>query len=132
MGLHNQSSRTGEALSHRVQIRVSEETLNSMRRLASQQDVSIAKLLVTLIKRESPESHANRADREPDPVVEELQHIRTQIWRIGHNINQIAHVVNRDLAASPDDEASAAQAVRQISTLLDRVQEIMKRNEIMK
>lgn len=67
-----------------------------------------------------------RRDAEQGPVVRELQRIRTEIWRIGHNVNQVAHNTNRDLAVSAEQEASVVAAVRECKELVKRVSEIVR------
>ena len=66
-----------------------------------------------------------RRDAEQGPVVRELQRIRTEIWRIGHNVNQVAHNTNRDLAVSAEQEASAVAAVRECKELVKKVSEVV-------
>lgn len=66
-----------------------------------------------------------RRDAEQGPVVRELQRIRTEIWRIGHNVNQVAHNTNRDKAVSTGQEASVVAAVRECEELVKRVSEVV-------
>ena len=69
-----------------------------------------------------------RQDAEQGPVVRELQRIRTEIWRIGHNVNQVAHNTNRDLAVSAEQETSVVAAVRECGELVSKVSDIVQRS----
>ena len=64
---------------------------------------------------------------ETAPIVEKLEAIRTEIWHIGHNVNQIARNTNRDMNASMDDEYSAAKAVRDCARLFGQASDTIKR-----
>lgn len=106
-------------------MRVSEETMRMMRRVAQRKNMTISRTIVELFRNEDG-TLTEREQDEESPQVAELKHIRAQIWRIGHNINQIAHNVNRDMNATSQDEASAAMAVRECSRLLDRADAMIR------
>lgn len=61
------------------------------------------------------------------PHRRKLEAIRTEIWHIGHNVNQIARNTNRDMNASMDDEHSAAKAVRDCARLFVQASDTIKR-----
>lgn len=60
------------------------------------------------------------------PIVRQLESIRSEIWRIGHNVNQIARNTNRDMAAGPEDEYSAAKAVKDCARLFAEAADIVR------
>lgn len=67
-----------------------------------------------------------RRDAEQGPVVRELQHIRTEIWRIGHSVNQVAYNTNRNLVVSAEQETSVVASVRECGELMERVSELVR------
>lgn len=97
-----------------------------MRRVAERMDMTLTRATVTLFRQADGTQEREREEQE-SPQVRELKEIRAQIWRIGHNINQIARNTNRDMDATRADEASAANAVRDCRKLLAQADEIIRR-----
>ena len=95
----NQQYRPGKTRGKRIFIRVSDQELEEIRSAANERGVSISRYLV-----EAHEASCNleaaRKACETGPVVEQLKAIRTEIWHIGHNVNQIAHNTNHDMSVS--------------------------------
>ncbi|MCT6790190.1 plasmid mobilization relaxosome protein MobC [Bifidobacterium adolescentis] len=120
----NQQYRTGITRSRRIFVRVSDQEFDEIRSAAETRGISVSRYLI-----ESCEVAANlesvRRKYETEPVVKELEAIRTEIWHIGHNINQIARNTNREMAADERDEYSAVIAVRNCALLLAEVREII-------
>ena len=54
---------------------------------------------------------------ETGPIVEKLESIRTEIWHIGHNVNQIARVANES-GVVPEGLAEAQTELSYIRELL--------------
>ena len=117
--------RAEQARNRRIFIRVSEREFGEIRDAANAKGVSISRYLVEAHET-SQNLEAARRKCEAGPVVEQLKAIRTEIWHIGHNVNQIAHNVNRDMSASLADEHSAAKAVRDCARLFDKASGIIK------
>ena len=108
-----------------ISLRVNEEEARELAGLAEQRGVTLSRFLIEAA-RQSGDIDKARQDAEQGPVVRELQRIRTEIWRIGHNVNQVAHNTNRDLAVSAEQEASVVAAVRKCGELVEKVSEVVR------
>lgn len=108
-----------QARERQIHIRVSDQEFDEIREAATARGVSVSRYLVeaheTCIDLE-----AMKKKCETGPVVEQLKAIRTEIWHIGHNVNQIARNVNRGMNASLDDEYSAVKAVMECKRLFEK------------
>jgi len=108
-----------------IHIRVSDQELVEIRAAANAKGVGISRYLVeaheTCIDLE-----AARKECETNPIVEQLKAVKTEIWRIGHNVNQIARNANRDMGARLDDEYSAAKAVKDCKRLFAKASTAIK------
>ena len=120
-------TKTGTPRTRILSLRVSEEEARELAGLAEQRGVTLSRFLIEAAKQAGDIDKA-RQDAEQGPVVRELQRIRAEIWRIGHNVNQVAHNTNRDLAVSTEQEASVVAAVRECGRLVDEVSEIVQRS----
>ena len=120
-------TKTGTRRTRIISLRVNEEEARELADLAEQRGVTLSRFL-TEAARQAGDIDKARRDAEQGPVVRELQRIRTEIWRIGHNVNQVAHNTNRDLAVSAEQETSVAAAVRECGRLVDEVSEIVQRS----
>ncbi|WP_161522187.1 plasmid mobilization relaxosome protein MobC [Bifidobacterium aemilianum] len=85
--------------------------------------MSMAHAAVELFRRDNGQSR--EPDEDMERLIGELTEIRTQIWRIGHNVNQIAHVANANGETDGQDQKTAAQAARLVEHLLDRQDRIL-------
>ena len=112
----NQQHRTGRTRGRRIFIRVSDQEFEEIRAAADMKGVSVSRYLVEAHET-CTDLEAAKKKCETGPIVEKLEAIRTEIWHIGHNVNQIARNTNRDMSASMDDEHSAAKAVRDCARL---------------
>ena len=92
-------TKTGMPRTRIISLRVNEDEARELAGLAEQRGVTLSRFLIEAAKQAGNIDKARR-DAEQGPVVRELQRIRTEIWRIGHNVNQVAHNTNRDLAVS--------------------------------
>ncbi|MGO5149689.1 plasmid mobilization protein [Bifidobacterium boum] len=108
-----------------ISLRVNEDEARELVGLAEQRGVTLSSFLIEAARQAGDIGKA-RQDAEQRPVVRELQHIRTEIWRIGHNVNQVAHNTNRDLVVSVEQETSVVAAVRECGELMERVSEIVR------
>ena len=105
-------TKTGARRTRIISLRVNEEEACELAGLAEQRGVTLSRFLIEAA-RQAGDIDKVRRDAEQGPVVRELQRIRTEIWRIGHNVNQVAHNANRDLAVSTEQETSVVAAVRE-------------------
>ena len=117
-------TKTGVRRTRVISLRVSEDEARELAGLAEQRGVTLSRFLIEAA-RQAGDIDKVRRDAEQGPVVRELQRIRTEIWRIGHNVNQVAHNTNRDLAVSAEQEASVAAAVRECGRLVEEVSDIV-------
>ncbi|MFR0564713.1 plasmid mobilization protein [Bifidobacterium porcinum] len=124
-------TKTGARRTRIISLRVSEDEARKLAGMAEQRGVTLSRFLVEAAKQAGDIDKA-RQDAEQRPVVRELQHIRTEIWRIGHNVNQVAHNTNRDLAVSAEQETSVVAAVRECGELVSCVSSIVNRMSTLK
>lgn len=117
-------TKTGTPRTRILSLRVSEEEARELAGLAEQRGVTLSRFLIEAAKQAGDIDKA-RQDAEQGTVVRELQRIHTEIWRIGHNVNQVAHNTNRDLAVSAEQEASVVVAVRECGELVEKVSEVV-------
>lgn len=110
-----------------ISLRVNEDEARELAGLAEQRGVTLSRFLIEAARQAGDIDKARR-DAEQGPVVRELQRIRTEIWRIGHNVNQVAHNTNRDLVVSAEQEASVVAAVRECRELVSKVPDIVQRS----
>lgn len=122
----NQQHRTGRTRGRRIFIRVSDQEFEEIRAAADMKGVSVSRYLVEAHET-CTDLEAAKKKCETGPIVEKLEAIRTEIWHIGHNVNQIARNTNRDMSASMDDEHSAAKAVRDCARLFVQASDTIKR-----
>lgn len=118
-------TKTGVRRTRIISLRVNEEDARELAGLAEQRGVTLSRFL-TEAARQAGDIDKARRDAEQGPVVRELQRIRTEIWRIGHNVNQVAHNTNRDLAVSVEQETSVVASVRECGELMERVSELVR------
>lgn len=122
-------TKTGVRRTRIISLRVSEDEARELAGLAEQRGVTLSRFLIEAA-RQAGDIDKARQDAEQGPVVRELQRIRTEIWRIGHNVNQVAHNTNRDLAVSAEQEASVVAAVRECGELVEKVSGIFQRRAV--
>lgn len=100
----NQIQREGVRRDRIINLRVDEETKQLMRRVASERRESIARAAVELFRQADGQQAIERKEHD-SPMVRELRRIRSEIWRIGINVNQIARLTNTELGATHEDVA---------------------------
>lgn len=124
-------TKTGTPRTRIISLRVNEEEARELAGLAEQRGVTLSRFLIEAAK-EAGDIDKARQDAEQGPVVRELQRIRTEIWRVGHNVNQVAHNTNRDLAVSAEQETSVVAAVRECGELVSCVSSMVNRMSTLK
>lgn len=122
-------TKTGARRTRIISLRVNEEEARELAGLAEQRGVTLSRFLIEAA-RQAGDIDKVRRDAEQGPVVRELQRIRTGIWRIGHNVNQVAHNTNRDLVVSAEQEANVVAAVRECGRLVEKVSGIFQRRAV--
>ena len=117
-------TKTGARRTRVISLRVNEEEARELADLAEQRGVTLSRFLIEAA-RQAGDIDKARQDAEQGPVVRELQHIHTEIWRIGHSVNQVAYNTNRNLVVSAEQETSVVASVRECGELIERVSEIV-------
>ena len=98
----NQIQREGVRRDRIIIMRVDEETKQLMRRVSSERGQSFARAAVELFRQADGQQAIGRKEHD-SPMVRELRRIRSEIWRIGINVNQIARLTNTELGATHED-----------------------------
>lgn len=117
--------RTGQTRRRQIHIRVSDREFEGIRAAADAKGVGISRYLVEAHEA-CRDLESARKECETGPIVRQLESIRSEIWRIGHNVNQIARNTNRDMAAGPENEYSAAKAVKDCARLFAEAADIVR------
>lgn len=97
-----QSHINDESRSERIYIRVSEKEKRRIALVAKARNATISRTFLDLFRDEYLRIGQEREERD-SPTVQELRRIRSEIWHIGHNINQIARLTNTELGATRED-----------------------------
>lgn len=122
----NQIRREGSRRTRQLHVRTDEETMQMMQRVAKARGRSVSRTTVDLFRQADGRRTMEERERK-SPVVEELERIRTEIWRIGHNINQIARMVNQELGATTADVAASRMNLDRCEAMLDEIRRIVER-----
>ena len=112
----------------RIHVRVSGDELAMFRRVAGERDTTVSRMVVDAVRALAGQADAEAEERS-SPTVEQLRAVRAELRRIGANVNQIAHNANRDMRASPADEAMAVLAVRECQRLIERTDALIGRSD---
>lgn len=124
MSRRNSLRQHGVSRDRRIELRVSREEKQLIARVADHMGMSVAHATIELYRR-SEGIQTERMREETSPQIEELRRIRSQIWHIGHNINQIARNTNRDMESTIADEQSAMNAARKCEQLIERIDSLI-------
>lgn len=81
----------GEPRRERIYIRVSGKEKEVIASVAKARDATISRTFLDLFRDEYLRIEREQMERD-SPTVQELRRIRSEIWHIGHNINQIARL----------------------------------------
>ena len=120
----NQIQREGMRRDRIIIMRVDEETKQLMRRVASERRQSIARAAVELFRQADGQQVREQEERD-SPTVEELRRIRSEIWHIGHNINQIARLTNTELGAMHEDVTTIRNQVDRCERIIAGIDRII-------
>lgn len=123
-----QSKRRGEKRTERIYIRVSPEEKERIRLIAREQNATVS-CVVTDLFHHAYEQHELDDKERKSPTVLELEKIRSQIWRIGHNINQIARLTNTELGATHEDVAVIRSQVDRCDRIIAGLDRILREKE---
>lgn len=122
--MKKQASRHGERRTQRVYIRVNDEEKERISSLARERRMTISRVIIDAVNDayfRSMEEH----ERKDSPIVAELRRIRSEIWHIGHNVNQIARLVNQELGATHADATSIHGDLDRCERALFRLDELV-------
>ena len=95
----------GEPRSERIYIRVSGKEKEMIASVAKARNATISRTFLDLFRDEYLRIEREQMERD-SPTVQELRRIRSEIWHIGHNINQIARLTNTELGATHEGRDS--------------------------
>lgn len=113
----NQIRRRGHPKTRQIHMRVDEETLLLLQRVARDRGQSVARVLTDLA-RQADGRIEDRELREGSPEMRELERIRENLWRIGVNVNQVARYVNREYGSTPQDVTAIVRCVASCEAML--------------
>lgn len=97
-----QFHKNGEPRDERIYIRVSRKEKETIASVAEARHATISRTIIDLFHDAYLQIEREREERD-SPTVQELKRIRSEIWHIGHNINQIARLTNTELGATHED-----------------------------
>lgn len=114
----------GEPRSERIYIRVSGKEKEVIASVAKARDATISRTFLDLFRDEYLRIEREQMERE-SPTVQELKRIRSEIWHIGHNINQIARLTNTELGATHEDVTAINDGLERCEQLLSRLDDLV-------
>ena len=100
-----QASRHGKRRTQRIYIRVDDDEKERISSLAREKRMTISRVIIDAVN-DAYFRSMHEHERRDSPIVEELRRIRSEIWHIGHNVNQITRLVNQELGATHSDVTS--------------------------
>lgn len=114
----------GEPRRERIYIRVSRKEKEAIASVAKARDATISRTFLDLFRDEYLRIEREQMERD-SPTVQELKRIRSEIWHIGHNINQIARLTNAELGATHEDTAIINANVDRCNQLIAGLDNLM-------
>lgn len=114
----------GELRSERIYIRVSGKEKEMIASVAKARNATISRTFLDLFCDEYLRIEREQMERD-SPTVQELKRIRSEIWHIGHNINQIARLTNAELGATHEDTAIINANVDRCNQLIAGLDNLM-------
>lgn len=127
-GAHSSRANSPQPRLKRISIRVNDDELDLLRERARSAGVSVARLLMASLRTNLISAQAP-VDTKNQQMIEQLQKIRMEIHRIGVNVNQVAHIVNAMLEATPDQVAYIVQAIKYCESLIKKLDQIIDSRE---
>lgn len=119
-----QASRHGKRRTQRVYVRVDDEEKERISSLAREKRMTISRVVIDAVN-DAYFRSMHEHERQDSPIVEELRRIRSEIWHIGHNVNQIARLVNQELGATHADVTSIHGDLDRCERALLRLDELI-------
>lgn len=114
----------GEPRRERIYIRVSRKEKEAIASVAKARDATISRTFLDLFRDEYLRIEREQMERD-SPTVQELKRNRSEIWHIGHNINQIARLTNAELGATHEDTAIINANVDRCNQLIAGLDNLM-------
>ena len=116
----------GELRSERIYIRVSWKEKETIASVAKVRNATISRTFLDLFRDEYLRIEREQMERD-SPTVQELRRIRSEIWHIGHNINQIARLTNTGLEATREDVATIRSQVERCDQIIAGLDDLVIR-----
>lgn len=119
-----QFHKNGEPRDERIYIRVSRKEKETIVSVAEARHATISRTIIDLFHDAYLQIEREREERD-SPTVQELKRIRSEIWHIGHNVNQIARLTNAELGATHEDTAIINANVDRCNQLIAGLDNLM-------
>ncbi|MBM6692032.1 plasmid mobilization relaxosome protein MobC [Bifidobacterium pullorum subsp. saeculare] len=120
----------GEPRRERIYIRVSGKEKEVIASVAKARDATISRTFLDLFRDEYLRIEREQMERD-SPTVQELRRIRSEIWHIGHNINQIARLTNTELGATHEDVTAINDGLERCEQLLSRLDDLVAKEQLL-
>ena len=114
----------GEPRRERIYIRVSGKEKEVIASVAKARDATISRTFLDLFRDEYLRIEREQMERE-SPTVQELKRIRSEIWHIGHNINQISRLTNTELGTTHKDLTAINDGLELCEQLLSGLDDLV-------
>ena len=121
--MKKQARHHGERRTQRIYIRVKDEEKKRIVSRAHDKGATISRVVIDAVD-DAHFRSLKEHERRDSPLAEELRRIRSEIWHIGHNVNQIARMVNQELGATHGDVVS-------IHSDLDRCERALSKLDVL-
>lgn len=130
---HNQ--RRAEEIKRRsYMIRMSDADRRKLDALKEKTGWSGAKIISTLLQETEPDELKNHvrvsADPDTDALADAFEGLRSELRRIGVNVNQVAYVANRDNTVSGHGLEIIRRSVQEIREIMDTAMRFYETNKI--
>lgn len=119
-----QFHKNGEPRDERIYIRVSRKEKETIASVAEARHATISHTIIDLFHDAYLQIEREREEQD-SPTVQELRRIRSEIWHIGHNINQIARLTNTELGATHEDVTAINDGLERCEQLLSRLDDLV-------
>lgn len=127
--MKKRAKKSEERRDQRIYIRVTKTEKQQIQQAARANGTTVSRMIFDLIAKNHGPVQQEQTERET-PMVAELKRVRKEIWRIGTNINQIAHRVNQEIRVTPDDIATSHRDLDRCREMIDEIKRIMQQQTI--
>ena len=122
--MKKRAKKSEERREQRIYIRVTKTEKQQIQQAARANGTTVSRMIADLIMKKHGTIQQEQTERET-PTVAELKRVRKEIWRIGTNINQIAHRVNQEIRVTPDDIATSHRDLDRCKDMINEITRII-------